>query len=41
MPLIDPRNAGETRIGAAALGGPCGEVWSADEGAFAPSAVAA
>lgn len=41
MPLIDPRNSGETRIGAAALGGPCGEAWSADEAAFAPSAVAA
>lgn len=39
LPLIDPRDAGETRIAAAPLGGPCGEAWTADEGAY--NAVAA
>ncbi|GFZ48358.1 hypothetical protein JCM24511_06106 [Saitozyma sp. JCM 24511] len=41
LPLIDPRDAGETRIAAAPLGGPCGEAWTADEGAYAAAAAAA
>jgi phytanoyl-CoA hydroxylase len=41
LPLIDPRDAGETRIAAAPLGGPCGEAWTADEGAYTAAAAAA